>query len=163
MNTKRFLLASVSALLLLSSSSIYAAERVTFFIGSFYRSVDVSELEHTVETGEAVGLLADVLKAGKMDASEVVDILTKRHKFTLRNMSNLAHSPFGKAILRKFDKVIFPRHSRRYGEQALRSAIILSVAEDDELQILELLQNYPTNIGVDLIEAKKLSEKLSDL
>jgi hypothetical protein len=145
----------------LFASSSFAADRITFIYGSFYRSIDVSELEELVETGEASGLMGAVLELGKIDKSSIRDLLTKEHDLSVRKISSLMSSPFGRALLRKFGKSIFPRRSRTNGDKALSSAVTLSVADDDTLQVIEIFRHYPTDVGVDLVELKKLVEDLA--
>ena len=159
------LLASIiAALCLLSDISIaLGAERITVFVGTFNRSIMVTDLEHLINKGSSRGLLRDALKLAKVDEEQVIELLTKKHQFSLKNMVSLTNSSFGKSILKKFEKIIFPRLSRKHGVAALRSALITSVAEDETLQVIELLQNYPTNIGIDIVEAKRLYDDLLDI
>ena len=153
-------LAAVFGALALSKSAL-GAEKVTFLYGSFYRSVETADLEHLVETGEAKGLLASVLELGKIDPEGIRDVLVKKHDLSLRKTSSLVTSPFGRALLRKFGSAISPRRSRQNGDKALSSAVILSIADDDMLQVIEVVRNYPTDMAVDLVELKKLLDDFS--
>lgn len=143
------------------SNSALAADKVTFLYGSFYRSVDTTDLEHLVETGEAKGLLESVLELGDLDPEGIRRLLVKKHDLSLRKTSSLVTSPFGRALLRKFGKAISPRRSRQNGDKALSSAVILSIADDDMLQVIEVVRNYPTDMAVDLVELKKLLDDFS--
>lgn len=153
---------AIIALILFGSGTAYSAEKITFMLGAMYRSVEVAELEEIIETGDSDGLVSQILSVGKMDNKEFIRMLTKPHKFSLTNMGSLTSSPFGRAILKKLGKAIFPRRSRANGDKALASAIVMSVADDGYFQVIEIIKNYPTDIGVDLVEAKKISEQMED-
>lgn len=145
---------------LLFSMPSFAADRITFIYGSFYRSVETAELEEMIKTGQASGLISDVIRVAGGDDKSFIEALTKKHDVPFRNINSLVKTPFGAALLKKVGQGIFPRRSRLNGDKALSSAIIMSIHADDKLQMIELIRNYPTDMGIDLHTLANIAKDL---
>jgi hypothetical protein len=59
---QRFLAVALGLGLATASPAALAAENVVFISGAFRRSIPVADLEHLAATGQARGLLADVMR-----------------------------------------------------------------------------------------------------
>ena len=129
-----------------------AAEQITLIIGPLNRSIQVSELRRLAETGEVRGDLKTILKVSGQSPEAAGRLLTQSIPFDLVVAYNILTSSPGEALLSKLGQILAPRRSNTAGLEALRSAILLSLSEDNEMSILELLERYPTdariNVGV---------------
>ena len=56
---------------------LQAATDVALVSGAFRRSIPVKEIEHLAETGEAIGLLEDLLELSGQDPNEVAQMLNQ--------------------------------------------------------------------------------------
>jgi hypothetical protein len=54
-----------------------AAENLVFVSGAFRRSIAVADLEHLAKTGQARGLLADVLSFSRQNPQEIAKLLSR--------------------------------------------------------------------------------------
>ena len=127
-----------------------AAEQVTLIIGPLNRSIQVSELRRLAETGEAQGDLETILKASGQSPEVAGWLLTQSIPLDLVETHNRLMSPPGEFMLGALGQIVAPRRSNALGLEALRSAILLSLSEDNEMSILELLERYPTDARVNV-------------
>ena len=86
----------------------HAATDVALVSGAFRRSVPVKEFEHLAETGEAIGLLEDLLGFSRQDPKEVSKMLNQRLELPLVLTSRLINTRIGEAILRRVARIIHP-------------------------------------------------------
>lgn len=140
---------------LLTNNRGLSAERVTFIFGGIQRTVELGELVTMTERKELSGFVADLVKLASVKEENLLDLLGSDFEFDFRNLVPLLYTEVGEKILRDLGQFIFPSRSRKSGAVALRSAIVLSCYEDDRLGLLELIENYPTDIGLDLLRMKK--------
>ena len=56
---------------------VNAATNVAFVSGGFRRSVSVESIEHLAKTGEAKGVLKDLLKFGSQDPKHISNLLNQ--------------------------------------------------------------------------------------
>ena len=78
--TRSSLLAMAAGLGIACSSvmqPLQAATDVALVSGAFRRSIPVKEFEHLAETGEAIGLLEDLLELSGQDSKEVSQMLNQ--------------------------------------------------------------------------------------
>lgn len=140
------LLAMVGASPLLLSAPAPAAEQVVFVSGAFRRSIPVADLEHLARTGEAVGLLGDVLRMGRQKPEAVAELLNRPVTLPLVITSRLLNTRIGGVALERVAKILHPLRAPQAGVPALRAATILGLnAGDGRLSPLGFLQAYPTN------------------
>ena len=129
-----------------------AAEQVVFVSGAFRRSIPVADLEHLARTGEARGLLGDVLRLGRQKPEAVAELLNRPVTLPLVITSRLLHTRIGGVALERVAKILYPLKAPQAGVPALRAATILGLnAGDGRLSPLGFLQAYPNdNLAVNL-------------
>ena len=79
---------------------LQAATDVALVSGAFRRSIPVKEIEHLAKTGEAIGLLGDLLELSKQEPQEVTQMLNQSLQLPLVLTSRLINTRIGEAILR---------------------------------------------------------------
>lgn len=138
--------AAVLSLSLLSSPSAIAAENVVFVSGAFRRSIAVADLSNLAETGEARGLIADVLAFSKQDSQKVAKLLKAELSVPLLLTSRLLSTRLGEAVLARVAQIIYPLYAKRVGVPALRAGVINAlVASDSKLSAIGFLEAYPVD------------------
>jgi hypothetical protein len=145
-HTRQRLGAAVLSLSLLSSPSAIAAENVVFVSGAFRRSIAVADLSNLAETGEARGLIADVLAFSKQDSQKVAKLLKAELSVPLLLTSRLLSTRLGEAVLARVAQIIYPLYAKRVGVPALRAGVINAlVASDSKLSAIGFLEAYPVD------------------
>jgi hypothetical protein len=123
-----------------------AAQNLVFVSGAFRRSIPVADLEHLATTGEARGLLRDVLRLGRQNPREVSKLLNQSVSLPVVLVSRLLNTRIGEAVLERISAIVYPLNASRVGLQALRSAMVLGIVEGNgSLSALSFLRAYPTN------------------
>lgn len=126
--------------------SAQAAEQVVFVSGAFRRSIPVADLELLAETGQARGLLADVLRLGRQNPKDVSKLLNQKISLPLVLTSRLINTRIGEAILDRVARIAYPLNAKSVAVPALRSATILGLhANNDSLSAIGFLRAYPNN------------------
>ena len=145
-HTRQRLGAAVLSLSLLSSPSAIAAENVVFVSGAFRRSIAVADLSNLAETGEARGLIADVLAFSKQDSQKVAKVLKAELSVPLLLTSRLLSTRLGEAVLARVAQIIYPLYAKRVGVPALRAGVINAlVASESKLSAIGFLEAYPVD------------------
>lgn len=145
-----------------------AAENVVLVTGAFRRSVPVSEIDELARTGQARGLLGDLLKLTKQPPAQVAKLLNESVSLPVVTVSRLLNTRIGEAILERVARIIFPLKAPSAGVPALRSAVVLGLVNGNgKLSAVSFLQAYPgdemeVNIPALLSLAQKVAS-LSDL
>lgn len=151
------------ASVLFSGVSAQAAESITLIVGPLNRSIQVTALEELAENQTASGDLATVLKVAKQSPEAASKLLSREIPFDLVQADRLLTSPIGDSLLGQIGKVMAPRSSNLVGDKAMRAAILLSLADDGKLSVLEVLRRYPTNARLNVGELRGLQSTLKDL
>nr|AZB72094.1 hypothetical protein DOP62_04535 [Synechococcus elongatus PCC 11801] len=146
-----------------ASTPAIAAERVTLLAGAWARSVEIQDLRSLATTGEASGFLQDALRYGRLQPKTVQTALNLSIPLSPVLADRLLYSPLGGLLLDRIGQIISPRVSGQNGRQALRGAIVQSVARDSRFTLLELLENYPTDARLDLLKIQQLQQDLAQL
>ncbi len=142
---QRLLAAALGLGLSLSTPTVQAAENLVFTSGAFRRSIPVADLEHLAATGEARGLLGDVMRLGRQNPKEVGRLLNESVQLPIVLMSRLLNTRIGEAILARLARILFPLNVPEVGLPALRSALVLGTVEGKgSLSALTFLRAYPT-------------------
>ena len=129
-----------------SSPAALAAENVVFVTGAFRRSIAVTDLEYLAETGEARGLMADVLTIAKQKPEEVGKLLKAELSIPLLLTSRLLSTRLGEALLARVAQIIYPLYTKGAGIPALRAGVINAlVATDGKLSAISFLKAYPVD------------------
>ena len=122
-----------------------AAENLVFVSGAFRRSIPVADLEHLATTGQARGLLADVLALAKQDPATVAKLLKESITLPITLVSRLLNTRIGEALLARIGQIVFPLYASGESVPALRSAIILGLVNGKgSLSAISFFRAYPT-------------------
>ena len=128
----------------LTSPGAIAGENLVFVSGAFRRSIAVADLDHLAKTGQATGLIADVLAISKQNPKEVAKLLNQSVSLPITLISRLLNTRIGEAVLQRLAKVIYPLKASQDGVVALRSAVILGLANGNgSINAISFLQAYP--------------------
>lgn len=138
------LLVGTAAVLLTTGQPTYASERLYFTYGPLGRSLSIEELRNFAETGETTRQLRWYLNLANVEPERFRQVLTKQIPASLALVDRITYSLPGEFALSQIGEIIHTK-SHQANIQALRSALILSVSEDDRLSFIELLENYPTD------------------
>lgn len=122
-----------------------AAENLVFVSGAFRRSISVDDLAHLAKTGEARGLLVDVLALSRQQPASVAKLLNESISLPVTLVSRLLNTRIGEAILQRVARILYPLKAREVGVPALRSAIVLGIVEGQgALSPISFFRAYPT-------------------
>ncbi len=128
----------------LTSPGAIAGENLVFVSGAFRRSIAVADLDHLAKTGQATGLIADVLAISRQNPKEVAKLLNQSVSLPITLISRLLNTRIGEAVLQRLAKVIYPLKASQDGVVALRSAVILGLANGNgSINAISFLQAYP--------------------
>ncbi|MDJ0707872.1 MAG: alpha/beta hydrolase [Leptolyngbyaceae cyanobacterium MO_188.B28] len=151
----------------LSDASNYSprrnAEDVVFAFGLIRRSFSIAELTTFAETGNVPKSWRYYLEMTNLDPEDLRATLTSEIELDLISLDEILNSLPGEYALFQLGRIIHTP-SRKANIQALRSALILSAAADNNVTLLEFLQNYPAQQliveGEDLIRfGERLEER----
>ncbi len=135
----------LAALVLLAPVAAPAATDVVFVSGAFRRSIPVSDLEHLASTGQARGLLADLLRFGRQPPAQVASLLNLSIPLPLVGTSRLLHTQAGTAILTRVGMILFPLRAPAQALPALRAATINGLARGNgTITPVGFLRAYPS-------------------
>lgn len=144
-----------AASLLAKPQSAAAADEVVFTYGPFARSIMVDELDTFAKTGEQSSTVRFFLNVSKQDPVKVQKLLNQEVKLSLRTADRVLNSFPGEYVLFQAGQII---HTPKYGAdiQALRSAVVMSLANDGKVSFMDFLRNYPTSAV--FVDGAKLSK-----
>lgn len=132
-----------------------AADQVVITYGMLSASFDRNDLETLATTDTVPNSIAPYLDLANLDAIVLRTALTTEVNLSLEFLDDLLNSQTGDRVLDQVVQVIHTP-SQQGSLQALRSAIVLSASDDDQLSLLELIENYPTEQmmvdGVNLLQ-----------
>ena len=121
-----------------------AADNLVFVSGAFRRSIPVADLDYLASTGEARGLLADVMAFAKQNPAEAAKLLKAELNLPVVLTSRLLNTRIGEAILARVAQIIYPLKVSRAGIPALKAGVINGlVAGDGKLSAVGFLKAYP--------------------
>ncbi|NDG74130.1 MAG: alpha/beta hydrolase [Synechococcaceae bacterium WB8_1B_136] len=122
-----------------------AADNVVFVSGAFRRSIAVDDLEYLANTGQARGLLVDVLALAKQQPAEVGKLLKQELSLPLVLTTRLLGTRIGEAILARLAKIVYPLKASQVGIPALKAGVINGLAQGNgSLSAIGFLKAYPT-------------------
>ncbi|WP_373535611.1 alpha/beta hydrolase [Microcoleus sp.] len=124
------------------SSAAAAAEKVVLKYSVIRMTLPVSELEVFAGTGKMSPGLEMLLSQAKQDPEAVRRNLTRPVKVNQRFLDGTLNSQVGEIILDEVGQVI-RTPSGNANREALRSALVLSATNDNEITLLEAMRNYP--------------------
>jgi hypothetical protein len=128
------------------SPAALAAENLVFVSGAFRRSISVADMEYLAQTGQARGLLSDVLAIAKQQPQEMAKLLKMELSLPIVLTSRLLSTRIGEAILARVGRIVYPLKASSVGVPALRAAVINGLAKGDgRLSAIGFLKAYPTD------------------
>ena len=127
---------------------LHAATDVTLVSGAFRRSIPVEEFEHLAETGEAIGLLGNLLELSGQDPKEVSRMLSQSVTLPLVLTSRLINTRIGEAILRRASRIIHPIYTPQpeVSVPAIRAGVISGLQSEQGLTAMTFLKGYPNAV-----------------
>ncbi len=121
-----------------------AAENLVFVSGAFRRSIPVADLEKLAATGQAQGLLADVLRFSNQNPKTVGQLLNQSVKLPVTLVSRLLNTRIGEAILERLAQIVFPLNASQAGVVALRSGLVMGVVKGNgSISAISFFRAYP--------------------
>ncbi len=143
---RRLAAAALGLGLLGASPAALAAEQLVFVSGAFRRSIPVADMEHLAQTGEARGLLADVMSFGRQKPAEVSKLLKQELSLPIVFTSRLLSTRIGEAILTRVATIVFPLKAKAAGVPALKAGVINGLAQGNgTLTAVGFLKAYPND------------------
>lgn len=125
-----------------------AAVDVALVSGAFRRSIPVRDIAHLARTGEARGLLDDLLTLSDQDPAQVAALLNKNLNLPLVLTSRLVNTRIGEALTRRMAQIIHPIALRdpAISVPAIRAAVIEGLQSPEGLTAVSFLENYPNAV-----------------
>jgi hypothetical protein len=95
----------------------------------------VKEFEHLADTGEAIGLLGNLLEFSKQDPEEISKLLNQELSIPLVLTSRLINTRIGEAIIRRVARIIYPIYTPQaeVSVPAIRAGIVNGLNQSDGL------------------------------
>ena len=125
-----------------------AAKDVALVSGAFRRSIPVQEFEHLAETGEAIGMLGNLLEFSGQQPEQVAKLLNQSISLPLVLTSRLIETRIGEAIIRKVSKIIYPIYTPQpeVSVPAIRAGVINGLQSAKGLTAVSFLKAYPNDV-----------------
>ena len=136
------------------------SEDVVFVVGPVRLSFAIADMVTFVETGDVPNGWRTPLGIANVSPDDLRSILTSEVEMDLREIDQDFNNLLGEYLLFQLGQLIHTP-SRTANIQALRGALILSVADDGKVSFLEFLQNYPApQVIVESFEVLRLTRQL---
>jgi len=136
----------------LTSVPVNAAETIYFQYGQLGRSLQISSLQAFVETGEVRSDLQfyfNFLNIGEETQQRFRLALIAQADIDPVYLSRFLYTELGEDLLNQFGSYIRTEAGNN-GSTALRAAVLLAATNSEGLSPLNILQQYPTDIRVDV-------------
>ena len=138
------------------------SENIIISIGPIRPSFAVSDLTYFAETGIMPNGWRFYLNVAGITAEEFRTALTTEVDVDLMFMDDWLNNILGEYLLFQVGQIIH-NPSRDSNIQALRSALILSAADDGKLSLLEFVRNYPsTNVVLEALNLARFGNNLKN-
>ena len=127
---------------------LHAATDVALVSGAFRRSIPVKEFEHLAETGEAIGLLKNLLELSGQDPKRASQMLNQSLDLPLVLTSRLMNTRIGEAILHRAARIIYPIYTPEpaVSVPAIRAGVVEGLQREKGLTAVSFLQAYPNAV-----------------
>ncbi|RMF68865.1 MAG: alpha/beta hydrolase [Cyanobacteria bacterium J069] len=154
---------AVGAGLLGQAAPASAAESVVVSFGPLSRSFSVAELRSLADTGEASSKLRWYLNTAGVRPAAMQTLLSQKAPVPLEFADQVLNSLPGEFGLFQLGQLVGPS-GRAASLQAMRAALVLSAADDNQISLIEVLENYPTQrLYVDGLGLLRTARDLQDL
>jgi hypothetical protein len=155
--------AGLSLSIVLSSLPVDAAERVVLKYRIFRRSIQVEELSDLAKTGTVSPALRAHLRLANQDPNDLRQLLQREVPINWLLLDRILNTPVGDAMLDEMSKAIHTP-SGEGSRQAMRSALVMSARNGNKIQMIEVLENYPTEaVHVDGDRLEETYQHLANL
>jgi hypothetical protein len=124
-------------------NTAHGAEYVVLKYSILRESISVKELGELSRTGKVSPTLQFYLKLANKDPKELQRWLNRPFAVEQTTLSKVLNSFVGGYVLNQVGEVIHTP-SKRANKEALRGAIITAAENDNSVQLIEVLENYPT-------------------
>ncbi|WP_206602852.1 C45 family autoproteolytic acyltransferase/hydolase [Leptolyngbya ohadii] len=124
-------------------SSPLPDKRLVIEFGPLRQYITIAELTEFVETGKLPGGWQFYLNIAGIKPEDLQIALTQEIKMNVRFLDRTLNSLLGEYLLFQVGQIVHTP-SKLANIQALRSALVLSAADDNRITFLELLYHYPT-------------------
>lgn len=121
-----------------------AAETVVLKYNILRETFAVSELRALADTGEPSPKLKTYLRLANQNPAKVQETLNEPIEAKATTLDKNLNNPIGEVVLDEVGQYIHTP-SRRANREAMRSALIASATPDDNVRLIEVLENYPTD------------------
>jgi hypothetical protein len=143
-----------------NQNNVSSGRKITLLFGPINRSTSIDLLNGFASKGVAEGDIANFISLAKLNKETVQGYLNASKELDMVEMDHVLNSSLGEAILKKVGSVLHPAKSKGYEVQALRSAIILSLVDDNKMSLIEVLNNLPVDMVVDVENLTKLQSEI---
>lgn len=132
-----------AASLLANPERAIAAESVVLNYGIFSETISVAELRTLVDTGEPSPTLEYYLERAEQDPAVLQQALASPLNVDGTWLYRALNSPPGEFLLDRIGTIV-RTPTGKANREALRAALVSSALEDGQLQLVEVMENYPT-------------------
>lgn len=157
------LVAAIAALSLVAQApSAKASDEIVFRYGILRQRLSVIELTKFAETGEKSPVLERYLRRTNSNPEEIRQVLNRPVTIETGLLDKALNNPAANLMLDELGKMIQTPDDEG-NREALRTALIESTRADNQLTVLEVIQNYPTDeIHLDVKRAIRTYEKVAN-
>lgn len=138
------LILSLAIFLRFQELKVNAADTIILKYGFLRESISVNELSTFAETGEMSSSLKNYLDLANRNPDTVRKILTEKIPVKGVFLSKILNNTIGERMLDLVSNYI-ATPSGRASRESLRGALVTSALPDNNLQLIEVLENYPTS------------------
>lgn len=156
------LMVGLSALVALPEQRAVAAERIYFTYGPIGRSIPIADLRAFADTGKTTQQLRWYLRFTDVEPEALRQVLTRDVGLNFGFVNRTANTIPGEYVLYQVGRIVHTK-SRQGSVQikALRSTLVLSTADDNQISLLEFLEKYPTpEVYVDGVILARLARRV---
>ncbi|MBF2029919.1 MAG: alpha/beta hydrolase [Oscillatoriales cyanobacterium C42_A2020_001] len=138
-----------------------AADEIVFRYGILRQRLSVVELTKFAQTGEQSPVVERYLNRTNSNPEEVRELLNRPVNIERRLLDRGLNNAAGNMVLDELGKMIQTPDDEG-NREALRAALLESTAGDNQLTMLEVIQNYPTDeIHLDVKRAIRTYERIA--
>lgn len=134
----------LSMILLVPFYQVNAANTIILKYGFLRESISVKELRVFADTGKMSSSLRNYFDLANQNPTKVRNILNDKIPVNGIFLSKFLNSLPGEFLLDKLSNYI-KTPSNKASKESLRGAIVTSALSDNNIQLIEVLENYPTS------------------
>lgn len=140
-----------------------AAENIRLQYGPLELSITKQELETFADTGEATGSFRLILsRLSPAVRTQLQQALTANYEVDALLVNRFSYTRSGEKLLTELGTLV-KTESGLNGFQALRGALTLAALEPEGLNLLNFIDQFPTDIRINLRQALRTAQQFSGL